>query len=665
MSSFWLKPRLVCLIACLAAMGAILAVADFPSPWLIVPCLIAFLIGRGMAEKKIQAVLLTTFLILIPIGFYAYTCLRLPHPELNDISSWEKQKKITFQARIEQITKRNGSTELTVTCQKLIFPFQRPLAGKTLVTIYGGNKKRANEKRANEERANEEITIGETVIVDGKVRLPQNQKYPWEIDEKEWLAREQIFSRVAASYIRRASRETIEQTAKESTTTTNPNSLACIEDWASKLRSRVVSQHKQLAGEKEGSLLSSIVLGEQAVNLPQEITKEFRTAGLSHMLAASGFNLTIVTAMTWWLANLIIKRQPLVHSLCFATMIIYVLFAGPSPSVQRAALMCSLVLLARSQNRTIYSPAAIGLALIITLLICPMAISDVGLHLSYIATIGIVFGALHLAKIFTNGNTPKILTWLIQGISVVLMAQASVLPIQLFHFWQISAFFLPANLILAPLIELVTWLGFSSTFLMVAEPFPNPVDATKELFRPATALIDWICVPILKLILFLVYSFASQDEANIVLGPPSAFALIAYYICLCLFLVALYRRQFRALGFVLLSLSLVGLLWRAPLSQIVVAHFPNSLLVIDCDRKAYGFGEFSRPNVQKLAAYFGAKVTDGQADIRSNPQANIATRLAHNKHTDLYIAKGRRHTKKFDFDSIILPCNTDKKSKKL
>jgi ComEC/Rec2-related protein len=654
MSSFWLKPRLVCFVAFLAALGAALAITEIPAPWLIVPCVIAFVIGRSEKRETYQVILLTTFLVLVPICFYAYTLYRLPHPEQNDLSNWAQQKHVTFQARITQIIDEKTTTQAIVICERLVVPYTHPLCGKTLVTIYGGTFT---------------PTVGDSIIVEGKPRLPRENKYPWEIDEKAWLAKQNIFSRVTATHVQKQitsdplpTQQSISISISPSQTPGSPDSFGKLID---KMRSRVVAEHKRLAGEQEGSLLSSIVLGERAVQLPKEITKEFRTAGLSHMLAASGFNLTIVTAMTWWLANLIIKRQLVVHSLCFVTMIIYVLFAGPSPSVQRAALMCSLVLLARSQNRTIYSPAAIGLALIITLLICPMAISDVGLHLSYIATIGIVFGALHLARTFTDGKSHKIVSWLIQGISVVLMAQASVLPIQLLHFWQISAFFLPANLILAPLIELVTWLGFSSTFLLVAEPIQDPLDSSKGLFRPMAALIDWLAIPILRFVLFLVYSFASQEQANIILGPPSALALIAYYICLCLFLVALYRRQLRAVSFVLLSISLVGLLWRAPLSQIIIAHFPNSLLVIDCDRKAYGFGEFNRPNVQRLAAYYGAKVIDGEAEVKTHPDSNIATRINHEPHTDLFLAKGNRQRAKIDFDSIIMPCNMNPKFKRL
>src|SRR4030095_7894312 len=129
----------------------------------------------------------------------------------------------------------------------------------------------------------------------------------------------------------------------------------------------------------------------------------------------------------------------------------------------RAALMCSLVLAGRCLFRSSSVTAALAVALMVTLSLDPSAIVDAGLQLSYVATFGIICGAQALAAWMTPARPPAVLRWFVEAVAVVLVAQFSILPLQLTYFFQVGVLFLPANLLVALAVPIATALGFVST----------------------------------------------------------------------------------------------------------------------------------------------------------------------------------------------------------
>src|SRR5262249_39466216 len=143
-------------------------------------------------------------------------------------------------------------------------------------------------------------------------------------------------------------------------------------------------------GEQTGGLLTSMVLGERAVGVDPSIVSDFRTVGLSHLIAASGFNLTVVTAMSFFVTGLFIHCKRLTCLLALVNLLCFVGLAGLSASVLRAAIMCTLVLFAKCLNRSLHGLAALATAFLATIVADPGGILDPGCQLSYAATAGIM-----------------------------------------------------------------------------------------------------------------------------------------------------------------------------------------------------------------------------------------------------------------------------------
>lgn len=245
----------------------------------------------------------------------------------------------------------------------------------------------------------------------------------------------------------------------------------------SELRQKLLQLHQLAIGSELGPLLGSMVLGERACKLDGQMKLTFNRVGLSHLLAASGMNLTIILAALMLCRSVFNDRPEPARAkgsfeiwLSLLAVLGFTMLAGPSPSVNRAAIMCSLALFSSLLFRGLPAVRALCLALLINIACDPLCVFDLGLELSYCAT----FGVLVLLPLVQSGfdrcfeSLPAVLRLpllqlFLRLLSVVLAAQASVMPLQLFYFGQFSTLFLPANLLAEPLVAPITVLGFAST----------------------------------------------------------------------------------------------------------------------------------------------------------------------------------------------------------
>ena len=138
---------------------------------------------------------------------------------------------------------------------------------------------------------------------------------------------------------------------------------------------------------------SSIGLRER---VDRALAADFATAGVSHVVAISGWNIAIVAALV--AAVLRGRSRRLLALGILLTVVAYVVAAGASPSVVRAAVMAGVVLLARESGRAGRAPAALGIAAAVLLLSDPAMIGDAGFRLSVMATAGLLAWANPLAR---------------------------------------------------------------------------------------------------------------------------------------------------------------------------------------------------------------------------------------------------------------------------
>jgi len=188
------------------------------------------------------------------------------------------------------------------------------------------------------------------------------------------------------------------------------------------------------------------------------LSEDFNRTGVSHIVAVSGFNITIIaTVLSSFFMYLLIPRKYAFY-LVVLGICVFVIFTGASASVVRAGVMGILVLIARQLGRS--SSIQNVLALTVTLMAAhnPMILMwDVGFQLSFLATLGLVY----LSPILEN-YSQKIPTFLNLRESLISTMSAILftLPLILYQFGRLSIVAPLVNLLILPFIPWLMLFGF-------------------------------------------------------------------------------------------------------------------------------------------------------------------------------------------------------------
>jgi competence protein ComEC len=201
--------------------------------------------------------------------------------------------------------------------------------------------------------------------------------------------------------------------------------------------------------EPAGGLAAAILIGLRD-RVDRDVAADFTTAGVSHIVAISGWNIAIVAACVAAILRGRVGRRRR-SAVTLLAIVAYTLFAGASASVVRAAFMAATALLALETGRG--SRVAIGLAwaAVVMLLLDPATAGDAGFQLSAMATAGLVLWATPLDE-WMETRAPFLPGVIRETLAVSLAAQAATLPIVLATFGRLALIAPVANLVAVPLV---------------------------------------------------------------------------------------------------------------------------------------------------------------------------------------------------------------------
>lgn len=210
---------------------------------------------------------------------------------------------------------------------------------------------------------------------------------------------------------------------------------------------------------REAELARGFVLGEDE-GIDERTKEDFRRSGLSHLLAVSGENVTLLALLAMPLLGAlgIALRERLVWLI--ALIAVYVPLAGAGPSIQRAAVMGIAGLVATLGGRRSSRLYALGLAIAVTLAVDPGVASDIGWQLSFAAVLGILLLAAPLRDALSARLGAG--AWrraLAEGAAVTVAATLATAPLIAFHFETLSTTTLVANVAAMPAVAPAMWLG--------------------------------------------------------------------------------------------------------------------------------------------------------------------------------------------------------------
>jgi competence protein ComEC len=209
----------------------------------------------------------------------------------------------------------------------------------------------------------------------------------------------------------------------------------------------------------EGALLTGLLLGGSK-GLPRDVQDAFNDAGIVHILAVSGMNVSIVVGIMWVLLSLLGVRGWWRFWIGVAGVSFYVLLVGGSAAPVRAGLMACAVLLSVPTQRRVTPVATLSVAGILLLLVDPAMLFDTGAQLSFAATMGIalVVGPVEQAvRRFVHARWLS--RWALAPMVVSFAATLATAPLLLHHFSRVQPLAFVTSTVVVPLVGLAMPLG--------------------------------------------------------------------------------------------------------------------------------------------------------------------------------------------------------------
>lgn len=294
-------------------------------------------------------------------------------------------------------------------------------------------------------------------------------------------------------------------------------------------RENVIRIHSKYLPSPNLEILGGIVFGDDAVSPPKNIKNSFANSGLLHILAASGMNVAFIYGFFFWLLSLFRVKFKLNVLFGMSMVIVYSLMTGLGASIIRATAMLLFVLIGKLIDRDAHSISLLSFVALLMLLYNPLFINDVGFQLSFIVTFGILIMAPAIMR-FNN----KILDYIIGTISIPIIAQLWVIPVQIFYFSNISLYSVFANVMSVPILAVLSFGGFISALLSGITPIAEQV----------CKIFDLVLNPLLSLLINISDFWGHLPHSGIQTTHPSILQMILYYLMLLCISVILYK-EFR------------------------------------------------------------------------------------------------------------------------
>ena len=351
---------------------------------------------------------------------------------------------------------------------------------------------------------NEIYRYGERIRVRGQLKTPPEDE---EFSYRDYLARDGILS-----YMPKAEATVLPGSGG------NPFNAAMFA-----FKEKMLAHVYRLFPDPEASLLAGILLGVDT-GLTRTLQNAFKNTGTAHIIAISGFNISIIAAIfvsmfSRWLGP---RRGAVLAILAIA---FYTLLVGAEAAVVRAAFMGGISLLAKQLGRRNLGLNTLAVVALIMAVINPLVVWDVGFQLSFFATLGLILYAEPLANLAQKLLTafrlaPSTIAQILPPISdfvlLTLAAQIATIPIMAYQFKRISLVSLIANPFILPPQPQVMVIGGLAVLISLIN-------------FPLGQLTAWIAWPFVEYTIRAVEFFDRIPHGTIYLGDSSPWLVAGFY----------------------------------------------------------------------------------------------------------------------------------------
>lgn len=286
-----------------------------------------------------------------------------------------------------------------------------------------------------------EYFYGDYLKISGKIEEPETQLGDNNFNYKIFLAKENIF--LVSRY-------------PEITLLKQPESLNFY-GYLLALKRNFIGIIDRILPEPKASFLSALLVGARRA-LPDDLIRAFNITGTTHIVAISGYNISIIGIMFFNFLSYLFLPRRLIFWIIITCLLMFTLIAGAGASVVRAAIMGGLLVLAGREGRFYQVANAVVFAGAIMLFLNPYLLRyDTGFQLSFLATLGLIYLAPRFNVWFANLTN----FWSFRtNLSATLSAQIMTFPIIFWEFGRISLVATLSNILILPAIPITMLFGF-------------------------------------------------------------------------------------------------------------------------------------------------------------------------------------------------------------
>jgi competence protein ComEC len=306
------------------------------------------------------------------------------------------------------------------------------------------------------------------------------------------------------------------------------------------LRAHLSTALEDALPEPEASLAQGILLGRRS-SLPPDLREDLNDTNTSHLVAVSGYNVTLVAGLFIAALAWLIGRRPAAW-LALLAILGYSVLVGGEPSVQRAAIMGSLYVIGTALGRQSGALHALAIAGAGMTAVDPLLVKDVSFQLSFASALGLVVFAAPLRTrieeaLAPSGGDPGLagpLRSVVELLAVTLAAIAFTLPIIAVNFRAVSLIGIPANLLTVPVFPVIM---ITSALTAVGG----------MIWPPLGAFLGWLTWPAVAYLVRVVRLLADLPFASLSINGFETPHALAYYAGLAgvVWLVARPRERLR------------------------------------------------------------------------------------------------------------------------
>lgn len=385
----------------------------------VIICLFCFFIFLSIIWRKQKKVVFTLVAVVFFLGGSGRVMSNEMYASLSTMRAIHGYE-VRFYGRVcKEPEKRDTKTHLVI---QGIEMNQKPFSGKASLIVFRFP----------------EVHYGDQVLVKGILTEPEN--FSDSFNYQAYLAKEGIYSILE--------NPTIIEVQPASTF----NIMSRIYLIKQKFESRI----SQLLPEPHASFLSGLLLGSRS-SIPEYLKQAFQKTGLTHIIAVSGYNITIIAnAVRKATLGIVSRKKASVISI--GSIILFVFLTGAQASIVRAGIMGIIALLARQTGRLSNVTNSLVASALVMVFVNPLIlIHDAGFQLSFLATAGLVYVAPRIEKWFAC--FPKTFE-IRESLLLSTSAQITTLPLIITQFGNLSIIAPLANVFVLPVIPLIMFTGF-------------------------------------------------------------------------------------------------------------------------------------------------------------------------------------------------------------